>query len=118
MRARHEHLIDELKKQNPTLNQELVDLAQLSWEKYLAGKVLKNIPSSELEAQSDHLIGQWDYVQARILDPSWLEAALQRDEKFSMHITNLVSACALLLETFRDLSTNRKVHSVLSNSPE
>jgi hypothetical protein len=73
------------------LNQDLVDLVQLCWEKYLTGKVLKSIPSHELEAQSHHLAGQWNYIQARMLDPSWLEAAQQRDEKFSMHLVNLVS---------------------------
>lgn len=96
LRARHQYLIDDLKKRNPLLNQELIDMTQDSWEKYLKGKVLKSIPSAELEAQSSHLAAQWQYVQARVLDPSWLQEALQRDEKFSMHITTLETSFSAL----------------------
>jgi hypothetical protein len=95
LRARHEYLVAQLKKQNPSLNQDLVDLVQLAWEKYLTLKILKSIPSRELDAQSNHLVGQWNYIQARMLDPSWLEAAQQRDEKFSMHVANLVSQLSI-----------------------
>lgn len=118
LRARQEHLIAELSKQYSTLNQDLVDLAQTSWEKYLNSKVLKSIPSSELEAQSSHLQAQWNYVQARILDPSWLEAALQRDEKFSMHVTNLVRVSAHLIKADHNQSTNRKTRLAPSNLQE
>ena len=90
LRARHQHLVDGLKKEHPQLDQELIDLAHLSWEKYLTSKVLKTIPAAELEAQSDHLMGKWAYIQARILDEQWLAAAQARDEKFAMHISTLV----------------------------
>jgi hypothetical protein len=66
-------------------------MAHLSWEKYLTSKVLKTIPATELEAQSDHLMGKWSYIQARILDEQWLGAAQVRDEKFAMYISTLVS---------------------------
>lgn len=91
LRARHQHLIDGLKKQHPQLDQELIDLAHLSWEKYFTSKVLKTIPAAELEAQSDYLMGKWAYIQARILDEQWLAAAQARDEKFAMYISTLVS---------------------------
>jgi hypothetical protein len=83
-------LIEQLKEQNSTLTQELVDLAQLSWEKYLVSKVLKNVAKSELAAQPSHISAQWNYVQARALDPSWADAAQAKDEKFTMHMNTLV----------------------------
>ncbi|KAG8826237.1 hypothetical protein FRC19_009470 [Serendipita sp. 401] len=89
IRARHQYLIDGLKKENPLLNQELIDMSQGAWEKYFKSKILKSIPIEELEAQPSHTPAQWQYVQARVSDPSWLEGMLQRDEKFSMHVATL-----------------------------
>jgi hypothetical protein len=83
-------LIEQLKKQHANLGQDLIDLTQLAWEDYLKEKVLKRIPEQELSAQPAHLIGQWKYVEARVSDPNWLAVALQRDEKFSMHVATLV----------------------------
>ncbi|PVF99365.1 cysteinyl-tRNA synthetase [Serendipita vermifera] len=89
LRARHEHLIEQLKQQNSALTQELVDLAHLSWEKYLTNKILNNVAKSELAAQPSHISAQWSYVQARALDPSWAGAAQAKDEKFTMHMNTL-----------------------------
>ncbi|KAG8832947.1 hypothetical protein FRC17_000276 [Serendipita sp. 399] len=100
LRARHQHLIEGLKKENPLLTDELIDLTQGAWDKYFKSKVLKSIPSEELEAQPSHIPAQWQYVQARTSDPSWLQGALQRDEKFSMHVATLETSFSAL-ETAR-----------------
>ncbi|CAG8664237.1 14784_t:CDS:2, partial [Acaulospora colombiana] len=91
----------QLKGQNPALTQELVDLAQTSWEKYLTGKILNNIAKSELAAQANNLPAHWSYVQARALDPSWAGAAQAKDEKFTMHMNTLKEATQSAIELAR-----------------
>ncbi|OSD07063.1 hypothetical protein PYCCODRAFT_1359815 [Trametes coccinea BRFM310] len=84
IRARHNHLISNLRSETTSLTQALIDQVREAWISYVQSKVSKGLPETERPSAGAER-EQWPKLVERFQDKEWRQQGLQRDEKFEMH---------------------------------
>ena len=94
IRARHNHLLDQLKTSSTQLTPELISQANQAWLAYFSSKVGKRLSAAELPQSnsSPDVEASWQgFLGKEKSDEKWWTEAKVSDEKFTMHISSLVS---------------------------
>ncbi|KAI0645882.1 tRNA synthetases class I (C) catalytic domain-containing protein [Trametes meyenii] len=90
LRARHNHLISNLRSETVSLSPALLEQVRAAWASYVQSKVSKGLPESERPPAGNEE-RQWPKLVQRFQDKEWRQQGLQKDEKFEMHF-NAASA--------------------------
>jgi cysteinyl-tRNA synthetase len=91
LRARQNHLIEELRLRTTSLSPSIIAETREAWANFVLSKKLsKGLPDADrptpgTEAES------WPSLIQKFNDKSWRTECLKRDEKFEMNFTSAVS---------------------------
>ncbi|KAI8993929.1 tRNA synthetases class I (C) catalytic domain-containing protein [Trametes punicea] len=84
IRARHNHLISNLRSETTSLTQALIDRVWNAWTSYVQSKVSRGLAESERPPTGGEK-EQWPMLVESFQRKEWRQQGLQRDEKFEMH---------------------------------
>ncbi|KAI9067364.1 hypothetical protein FKP32DRAFT_1683968 [Trametes sanguinea] len=84
IRARHNHLISNLRSETTSLTQALIEQVRDAWIAYVQSKVSKGLLESERPSAGSER-EQWKRLVEQFQSKEWRQQGLQRDEKFEMH---------------------------------
>ncbi|KAH9929551.1 tRNA synthetases class I (C) catalytic domain-containing protein [Epithele typhae] len=106
LRARHNHLISQLRSNTNALTPELVEQVLTSWMSYVQSKVGKGLDEAERLAPSGEK-GAWPTLAGQFQDATWKKANLQRDEKFEMHFNAANATYSALVKAEEQLKSGQ-----------
>ncbi|KAI0743951.1 tRNA synthetases class I (C) catalytic domain-containing protein [Daedaleopsis nitida] len=84
LRARHNHLVSELRSETSALTKELLEEVLAAWVSYVQSKVVKGLAESD-RLPSGKERETWPTLMQHFQDKAWKQLGLQKDEKFEMH---------------------------------
>ncbi|KAG8931240.1 hypothetical protein FRC02_003014 [Tulasnella sp. 418] len=108
IRARQNHLLDNLRQTSTALTQELVSQVIEAWDAFFTSKLLKSIPNVPLPATEspEDLQASWDQINDKEKsDVEWWNSAKAADEKFTLNVASLRSTQAGLIAAIEALKS-------------